>query len=241
MAEGRREDHEGRTQPSDPELARLTRRRLLVSGAAFGGTIVWASSFGFGGPPERRGLGVASERTIAEDCGPTGATGAPGPTGPTGATGAPGPTGPTGATGAPGPTGPTGATGAPGATGPTGSIGETGPTGPIGCTGATGATGATGPLAAGVRSFTARRSGTGVIASWRTASEIAVVGYNVYRHTRLGRTRVNRVLVAARRLGRYDLRDRRAPKGAARYWLEIVNVDGSRAWYGSAAVASSAA
>jgi len=64
------------------------------------------------------------------DCkGPTGATGATGPTGPTGATGATGPTGPTGATGAMGPTGPTGATGAMGPTGPAGPKGDTGPRG----------------------------------------------------------------------------------------------------------------
>ena len=52
--------------------------------------------------------------------GPTGDTGATGPTGPTGDTGATGPTGPTGDTGATGPTGPTGATGPTGPTGPSG-------------------------------------------------------------------------------------------------------------------------
>ncbi|KAB2369906.1 collagen-like protein [Bacillus thuringiensis] len=107
--------------------------------------------------------------------GPTGITGATGPSGPTGITGAtgpsggpPGPTGPTGITGAtgpsggpPGPTGPTGITGAtgpsggpPGPTGPTGlpgTVGPPGPTGPtglpgtVGPPGPTGITGATGP------------------------------------------------------------------------------------------------
>ncbi|MEK4894117.1 collagen-like protein [Bacillus sp. FSL M7-0996] len=96
--------------------------------------------------------------------GPTGITGATGPSGPTGITGAtgpsggpPGPTGITGATGPsggpPGPTGPTGITGVtgpsggpPGPTGPTGITGATGPSGgPPGPTGPTGITGATGP------------------------------------------------------------------------------------------------
>ncbi len=64
--------------------------------------------------------------------GPTGATGAQGPTGPAGAMGAQGPTGPAGATGAQGPAGPTGAMGAQGPTGPAGAMGAQGPTGPAG-------------------------------------------------------------------------------------------------------------
>ncbi|MFT7011492.1 MAG: hypothetical protein ACJAWR_001511, partial [Flavobacteriales bacterium] len=105
--------------------------------------------------------------------GPTGATGATGPTGaastvagPTGATGATGAAstvaGPTGATGATGPTGaastvagPTGATGATGAAstvaGPTGATGATGAAstvaGPTGATGPTGPTGAASTVA----------------------------------------------------------------------------------------------
>lgn len=55
--------------------------------------------------------------------GPTGPSGAAGPTGPTGPSGAGGPTGPTGSNGAGGPTGPTGTSGAGGPTGPTGSQG----------------------------------------------------------------------------------------------------------------------
>ena len=87
--------------------------------------------------------------------GPTGPTGAIGPTGaastvagPTGPTGALGPTGPTGADSTvAGPTGPTGPTGAAstvqGPTGPTGAS-ITGPTGPTGAQGATGSGGALG-------------------------------------------------------------------------------------------------
>lgn len=55
--------------------------------------------------------------------GPTGPSGAAGPTGPTGPSGAAGPTGPTGPAGGGGPTGPTGPAGASGATGPTGPVG----------------------------------------------------------------------------------------------------------------------
>ncbi len=77
--------------------------------------------------------------------GPTGATGAQGPTGPAGATGAQGPTGPAGATGAQGPAGPAGATGAQGPAGPAGATGAQGPTGPAGATGAQGPAGPSGP------------------------------------------------------------------------------------------------
>jgi hypothetical protein len=55
--------------------------------------------------------------------GPTGATGAQGPTGPAGATGAQGPAGPAGATGAQGPAGATGAQGPAGPSGPAGTAG----------------------------------------------------------------------------------------------------------------------
>ena len=75
--------------------------------------------------------------------GPTGATGAQGPTGPAGATGA---QGPAGATGSQGPAGPTGAMGTQGPAGPAGAMGAQGPAGPAGATGAhAGATGAQGP------------------------------------------------------------------------------------------------
>jgi hypothetical protein len=81
--------------------------------------------------------------------GPTGATGAPGPTGPPGGnTGSPGPTGPPGDTGPQGITGPPGDTGPQGITGPPGDTGAPGPqgiTGPPGDTGAPGPQGITGP------------------------------------------------------------------------------------------------
>ena len=80
--------------------------------------------------------------------GPTGAVGATGATGPAGAVGATGATSPTGATGTTGAMGPTGATGTTGATGPAGATGTTGATGPTGAVGATGATGPTGPTGA---------------------------------------------------------------------------------------------
>ncbi|HHL3304450.1 TPA: exosporium glycoprotein BclB-related protein [Bacillus cereus] len=83
------------------------------------------------------------------DTGLAGATGATGPTGDTGAAGPTGPTGDTGLAGATGPTGPTGDTGLAGATGPTGATGLAGATGPTGATGLTGATGATGATGGG--------------------------------------------------------------------------------------------
>jgi hypothetical protein len=211
MAE-RHEDAEDPDERVDPVAGRLSRRRFLVTGAAFGGAIVWSSSFGY------------ADRLRAAVFAPTD-TGATGPTcGPTGATGPPGETGVTGVTGPTGPGGPTGALAAD----------ATGSTGPVACTGPTGPGGG---LAARVRSFSVTRARTGARVAWRTAAQPDVVGFNVYRQAGRGRARVNRRLVPTHRSGRYELNDRRAPRGAARYWLEVVSLAGSRAWYGPASLA----
>jgi hypothetical protein len=88
-----------------------------------------------------------------------------------------------------------------------------------------------------VRSFTVTRTRTRATVAWRTAAQPDVIGFNVYRQAARGRTRVNRLLVPTHRSGRYQILDRRAPRGSARYWLEVVSIAGSRAWYGPAALA----
>ena len=135
----------GNTTPS----AGTSGQVLMSNGPT--GAPYWSTAVGPTGPTGAVGpTGAAS--TVA---GPTGPTGALGPTGPTGAAstvaGPTGPTGPTGAastvvgpTGATGPTGPTGAAST--VVGPTGPTGAsiTGPTGPTGAQGATGSGGALG-------------------------------------------------------------------------------------------------
>ena len=94
------------------------------------------------------------------------------------------------------------------------------------------------PVAVTMRSLRATRTRGGVLVRWRTASEVDVLGFNVYRGVRGARVRVNRRLIAAHGAGSYSFVDRRAHAG--RYWVQLVNLDGSRSWYGPARVAARA-
>jgi len=90
------------------------------------------------------------------------------------------------------------------------------------------------PTAVGVRSTSAVRTERGVLVRWRTAGEVGVLGYRVYRQRGSARVPVG-ALVAARATLRgrgYAFLDRRAPQGGLRYWLRIVRLDGSGAWVG---------
>jgi hypothetical protein len=88
-------------------------------------------------------------------------------------------------------------------------------------------------VAAQVRSFTARSAKHGVQLAWRMAQQIDVAGYNVYREVRGHKVRVNKHLIPARQSGRYSFFDH-ARRAGARYWLQTVNLDGSRSWHGPA-------
>ncbi len=92
-------------------------------------------------------------------------------------------------------------------------------------------------LAVEFRSFTAGRVSSGVRVAWRTASEVDTLGFNVYREVNGRRVRVNRRLIAAKGRSSYSLLDRRASKTKSfRYWIQVVDMDGSRRWYASARV-----
>jgi hypothetical protein len=73
---------------------------------------------------------------------------------------------------------------------------------------------------------------------WRTASELQVAGVNVYRERGGHRVRLNAKLIpAANGTGGhvYTFADRKAPRsGLSRYWLQAVNLDGTRRWCGPA-------
>ncbi len=91
--------------------------------------------------------------------------------------------------------------------------------------------------AVALRGFTATRAATQVVIRWRTASELDLLGFNVYREVNGTRTRLNRRLIAGKGAGVYSFVDRRAPKGkTVRFWVQVVNLDGSRSWYGPARV-----
>ncbi len=99
------------------------------------------------------------------------------------------------------------------------------------------------PLAVTLYSFTGIRSPNGVILRWRTASEVNALGFNVYRLRNGRRVRLNRRLIPALGVtrggvagGAYSYVDRRAPRHAARYWLQEVDTSGHRTWHGPARV-----
>lgn len=89
-----------------------------------------------------------------------------------------------------------------------------------------------------LRGLSATPARTGVVVRWNTASETGTLGFNVYRELNGKRVRVNPKLIAVNAVGRYSLIDRKAPKGkTVRYWIQAVNLDGSRKWYGPTRVA----
>jgi hypothetical protein len=94
------------------------------------------------------------------------------------------------------------------------------------------------PTAVAVRSFTAKRGKQMVTLRWRTGSEAGLAGFNLYRQRGKARVRLNRSLVgAAGGVGGHAYAWRvRMPSGApgARFWLQWVRSDGTRAWYGPA-------
>ncbi len=87
------------------------------------------------------------------------------------------------------------------------------------------------PTAVEDRSLAAVQAGRTVLLRWRTGSTARVLGFNVYRSTGKARVRLNRSLIAVRGSS-YAWRDRRPARTAARYWLQVVHLDGSRTWRG---------
>jgi hypothetical protein len=97
------------------------------------------------------------------------------------------------------------------------------------------------PTAARMTSFSAAPAKKGVTVRWRTASEVDTLGFNVYRKTSSGTLRkVNRALIAAKGAvtgASYRFVDRSTRAGVVyTYRLQLVDVDGTRSWYGSARV-----
>ena len=98
------------------------------------------------------------------------------------------------------------------------------------------------PLGVTVRSFTATRSASSVLLKWQTASEVGTLGYNVYAQVNGKRVKLNSKLIAARSTATgasYAFRHRasKGQKAPSRFWLQAVNLDGTRTWYGEAKVA----
>jgi hypothetical protein len=88
-----------------------------------------------------------------------------------------------------------------------------------------------------MRTVSATQKSGGVLVRWRTASELDTLGYNVYRSVHGKRVRLNRSVIRAKGHGAaYSFLDRTASNRPARYFVQAVSLDGSRAWYGPAKV-----
>ena len=86
-------------------------------------------------------------------------------------------------------------------------------------------------------SFSAKRTLKGVLVRWRTSGGTSIRGFNLYREQSGRRVRVNGAVIAAS--GRaYSWLDRSASKGALRYRLQAVDVQGRKSWLGTAPVKS---
>jgi acid phosphatase type 7 len=86
-------------------------------------------------------------------------------------------------------------------------------------------------------SFSASRTAKGVLIRWRTSGGTSIRGYNLFRERAGRRARVNGPLIRA--TGRaYSWLDRSAPKGALRYRLQTVDLQGGKRWLGVVLVKS---
>lgn len=96
-----------------------------------------------------------------------------------------------------------------------------------------------GPTSAVVTALSATGTRRGVAVRWKTASELAVLGYVVYRQTDLRRVAVSNRIAARSpvRGGSYRFVDRRVPATSVpRYLLQVIHVNGTRTWFGPVVV-----
>lgn len=96
------------------------------------------------------------------------------------------------------------------------------------------------PSAVQLRSFRASQSKKGVLLRWKTAQEVDSLGFNIYRQVGAKRVKVNRSLISSKGASAghsYSFLDRslkKSQRAKVRYWLQEVELDGSRSWLASA-------
>jgi uncharacterized repeat protein (TIGR01451 family) len=98
------------------------------------------------------------------------------------------------------------------------------------------------PNAVRLNSFTADQSGPGVLLSWRSGGELHNLGYNVYRDVGGAKVQVNPSLIAGSALLMRETVEQhgaktygwidRAPVNGGVYWLEDVDLNGTRTMHG---------
>jgi hypothetical protein len=103
----------------------------------------------------------------------------------------------------------------------------------------------TNPTAVRVAGFAAKWRGRSIDVSWRTATEAALIGFNVYRSVGNGPMRkLNPTLIGTKRAGQargavYRLVDRNVRVGTLyTYRLQLVDSKGAKSWYGIGSAAS---
>jgi len=107
------------------------------------------------------------------------------------------------------------------------------------------------PNAVRLNSFTAAQSGSDVLLSWNSAGELHNLGFNVYRDTAGSRVRVNTSLIAGSALMMREVLEQHAaksygwidhsPVNGATYWLEDVDLNGTRTMHGPVTVEAGSA
>lgn len=105
-----------------------------------------------------------------------------------------------------------------------------------------------GPTSVKVNSFSASQSGNGVLLAWNTGGEIHNLGFNVYRDVNGQKTQVNPSLIAGSALLMREALEQHAAKSygwidpspppGAEYWLEDVDLNGTRTMHGPVSVQS---
>jgi uncharacterized repeat protein (TIGR01451 family) len=99
-----------------------------------------------------------------------------------------------------------------------------------------------GPTSVKVNSFSASRSTKGVLLAWNTGGEIHNLGFNVYRDVNGQKTQLNPSLIAGSALLMREALEQHAAKSygwidpsptvGAEYWLEDVDLNGTRTMHG---------